>query len=83
MIMRIYSVYDLKAEVYQMPFYAHNRGHAMRMIQDVVRNKDSMLAKHPGDFRLLEVGEYNDSNGRIVGFEINKEVVDIIDLFED
>lgn len=63
--MKIYSIFDKKTVVYGRPFYAHNNGHALRVVTDEVSNLDSQLYKHAGDFTLYELGEFDDNTGCI------------------
>lgn len=64
MEIKMYSVFDLKTSVFQPPFYSHNKGSAMREIQDVLR-QDNKFSRYPADFILYELGVFNDSDGLI------------------
>lgn len=63
MILKIFSLYDSKAEAYMQPFFMQTKGQAIRAITDTATNKESQIGRHPADFTLFELGEYNDSNG--------------------
>lgn len=67
MVLQMFSVFDKKTVVYGRPFFAHNRGHAMRLVGDELVNDDSLLAAHPDDFALYEVGSFDDSLGIVGG----------------
>ena len=63
-----YAVYDRKAEIYSAPFLEIKDGTAIRAIQDVViNNKDHAFAKHPKDFSLFKLGEFDEQTGIITG----------------
>lgn len=63
MIHKIFSVYDSKAEAFNYPFSSQSRGSAIRSFCDAASGKDEALTKHPEDFTLFELGEYDYSNG--------------------
>lgn len=62
---KIFSIYDSKTEAYMQPFFSPTKGHAIRMWQDTISDKNSQFAKHPADFTLFEIGEYNDHNAQV------------------
>lgn len=59
----IYAIYDNKAEAYMQPFFAATPGLALRAFSDNVNNKESIFNKHPNDFVLYEIGEFDDATG--------------------
>lgn len=76
MILRAYSLQDVKALQYHPPFFASTDAAAVRMVQDLVNDLQTMVGKHPADFKLYAVGTYDDMNGR---FEPVPQLVHIID----
>lgn len=73
-----YAVYDRKAEMYSQPFLEIKDGTAIRAIQDVVINeKDHPFAKHPSDFSLHKLGEFDDGTGIITGQEKPTKIIEI------
>lgn len=63
MILRVYSVYDSKAEAYMQPFYFNSRGQAIRAFSDTCNDPKSQLFAHAGDFTLFEIAKYDDQTG--------------------
>ncbi|AXH77461.1 MAG: nonstructural protein [Microviridae sp.] len=63
--MRIYSVYDEKAEEFSPPFFQQNDRLAQRMITESCKGNGSMLAAYPEDFKLYRLGEFESSTGEI------------------
>lgn len=69
--LRLYSVYDSKAEQFSPPQVYHNDMLALRAFEGIV-NDDKMLIKkypedftlYPEDFTLYYVGNLGDSDGR-------------------
>nr|WAE43907.1 MAG: nonstructural protein [Microviridae sp.] len=64
MIHKIFAVYDSKVEAYLPPFFMAARGQAIRAFVDSATDSSTQLGKHPTDFTLFELGEYDDSNAR-------------------
>ena len=63
MIIKIFSINDVKAASFGQPFFAMNKGIAVRMFSDLVNDKNSMVSKHPDDFKLYMLGEFDDNSG--------------------
>jgi len=63
--MRIYSVYDEKAEEFSPPFFQQNDRLAQRMITESAKGNGSMLAAYPEDFKLYRLGEFETSTGEL------------------
>lgn len=66
MLLRVYSIYDSKVEVYAQPFFMHTKGQAIRAFTDAIADSSSQYAKHPADYTLFELSEYDDSLGKFV-----------------
>ncbi len=58
-----FSVYDEKAEAFMQPFFTATTGIATRNFGEWARNKDSMIGRHPEDFKLYNIGTYSDVTG--------------------
>ena len=78
-----YAVYDRKAEIYSQPFLEIKDGTAIRAIQDhVINNKDHPFAKHPSDFSLHRLGEFDEITGTITGQEKPSKIIEVETLGE-
>jgi hypothetical protein len=60
----MFSVYDKVAEQYTVPFLEATDGTALRFIQDQMR-KDIPFARHPQDFRLDRLGQFDEQTGEL------------------
>lgn len=76
MILKLFTIKDIKAETYMAPFTARTRAEAIRMFTDDVNSGKSVLAKHPADYMLICIGDFNTETGGIEG----KETLDVIGL---
>lgn len=63
MIRRIFSIYDIKAELFSPPFYMATAGEAVRAFKDLVNDNQSSISRHPGDYRLMCLGTWDDAAG--------------------
>ena len=78
-----YAVYDRKAEIFSQPFLEIKDGTAIRAIQDIViNNKDHAFAKHPSDFSLHRLGEFDEMSGVISGQDKPNKIIEIETLGE-
>lgn len=66
MILKVFSVYDTKAMCYGVPFFMGSVGAAVRAFGDLASDKQSSVAKHPSDYILYQIGEFEDSKGGLV-----------------
>lgn len=69
MITKAFSIYDSKALVFNPPFFALTVPAALRMFSDLANDKQSTVYKHPGDYVLYGIGEYDDSNGSLIAYK--------------
>jgi len=60
-----FSIYDTKAQAYLPPFFMATIGLGVRAFGDVLRDSSSPLSKHPRDYELYKVGEFDDSTGHL------------------
>lgn len=63
--MKIFAVYDEKAKIFGTPQFMLTEAVAVRTITDLVQDQQSMLAKHPKDYSLYQVGTYDEISGMI------------------
>lgn len=67
MQMKVFAIFDSKAEVYTKPFYALSVGEALRSFTDAVNEPASPYNKHPADYTLFAIGVYDDGNAQLDG----------------
>lgn len=76
MIIHAYTLYDRKALQYHQPFFAVSDGAAVRMLQDLVADSNTLPGRHPGDFVLYRCGAYDDSNGSLLPVSTLGHIID-------
>lgn len=63
------SVRDSAVQAYMPPFFSRHLGEAMRSFGDLCRDPQSNVSRHPSDFHLYLLGEYDDVTGIITAAE--------------
>lgn len=65
MKLKAFSIYDTKSLAYGVPFFMSSVGQATRAFADLSNDNQSIIYKHPTDFVLFEIGDFDDSDGRL------------------
>lgn len=65
------SVFDSKVGAYATPFFVRTKGEAIRSFEDACKDDKLPFRQHRGDYRLCMLGEYDDSSGQLVPFEVS------------
>lgn len=63
MILHAYAIFDSAIGAYNSPFFMQTDGMAIRAFSDNVNSPDSALSKHPDQFILYRLGDYDDQTG--------------------
>lgn len=74
MKLQVFTVYDSKIEAFASPFICKTKGEAIRSWIDIVNDRQSAFSKHPEDFTLMHIAEYDDSSGRYENFTVPKSL---------
>lgn len=69
MRLKIFSVLDTKADAFQTPFFMPSTGMAVRAFKDLANDGQSLVSRHPGDFQLTCVGEFDDVTARLTSYD--------------
>lgn len=72
--MRIYTVYDSKAQAHSTPFYSHNNATAIRSFAQAAQDEKTDFHKYAGDYTLLCVGEWDPATGNITPFDTKENL---------
>lgn len=63
MVVKIFSIYDNQAMAYTMPVFQGTKGIALRAFMEACNDPSTAFHKHPDDFALFELGEFDDATG--------------------
>lgn len=65
-MLKLYRVYDKKAEAYLPIFCSRAEGEAVRVFTNAINGDDVMFNAYPNDYRLCFVGDDDERTGRTV-----------------
>ena len=65
MNIKIFSIYDSKADCFIPPFFMHEQGMAIRAFTDCANSDDHQFSRHPEDYTLFFLGDFDDATGKI------------------
>jgi len=82
MMLKAFSVHDKAVTAFAQPFYARHVGEAVRSFTDLVNDPQTSVSRHPEDFVLYAVGEFDDSSGRFVVVEPQR-LVSALEVIRD
>jgi hypothetical protein len=80
MITNAYSLYDCKALTYSPPFFANAHGQAVRLVMDLAQDANTTVGRHPVDFTLFCIGQYNDALGVLLPNDVREHIADVASL---
>lgn len=75
MIHQAFAIKDTKAAAFAPPFFMPRMEAAVRAFTDACSGGDTMLTKHPDDFALYCIGEYDDARGLLLGIDDPRFVI--------
>lgn len=62
-MLKVFSVYDSKAEAFLLPFFTSNAAVAIRNFSSAASDAATAFSRHPGDYTLFEIGSWDESEG--------------------
>lgn len=65
MKLKMFSIYDAKAEAYMRPFFAPTNAAAIRSITDAANDNTHPIGQHPEDYSLFVIAEFDESNAKL------------------
>lgn len=76
MILSVFTILDSKIGSYMNPFYAKNKGQALRDFIDLMKDSQSVISKHPEDYSLYEIGSFDQDSACLKPFKVLEFVAD-------
>lgn len=78
MELRVYSIRDSKAEIFNQPFFQKTDAEAQRSFAQLTRDGKSTINQFPEDFDLYFLGTYDDQTGVIKTLDTPKHMLKAI-----
>lgn len=63
--MNVYTVYDVKAELYLTPFFERNDATALRSFKQACTDPSHGFCRHAEDYTLFRIGEFNEETAKL------------------
>ncbi len=90
---KMFVIYDSKANAFMQPWFLTQQGMAQRAFSDCVNDPDHNFGRHPEDYTLFDIGQFDDQNAKVewnapksigngIQYLKNKLADDQHDLFE-
>lgn len=80
MQLRIFSIRDAKAEIFNPPFYKHTPGEAEREFTRLAKDDKSQVFQFPDDYDLYMLGTYDDQSGKITSLDTPQHIVKAVQV---
>lgn len=75
-----FSIHDTKAGAYLPPFNLPTTEMAIRTFTDTINDENHPFNKHPEDYTLFQISEFDDENGTITPLQTKKPIGNGLDF---
>ncbi len=79
----VFGIFDVKAKCYSPPFFMSHNGQAIRFLQDLCSNVEAPIAKHPEDYILYSLAEFDNETGKFISKSNPEHLAKAIDFVVD
>ncbi len=62
---KMFVIYDSAANAYMQPWFLTQEGMALRAFSDCVNDKEHNFGRHPEDYTLFNIGEFDDATAKV------------------
>lgn len=80
MLLKVFSIRDQKAGVFNTPFFQKSVGEAERNFRELIKDDKSLVSKYPEDFDLYEIGDYDDEKGLVISLDTPHHIAKAVNL---
>lgn len=78
----VVAVRDSAVDAFMRPFFVPTVGVAIRSFRDEVTRAESEMFKHPSDYELFEIGEFDEDIGRFENLSAPRSLLRAVDCKE-
>lgn len=71
----MFSVFDNKVGAFASPFCVRTRGEAIRSFTDAVKDTSLPFVKHPNDYQLYLIAEYDEIAGTVSNGHVPERIL--------
>ena len=69
-MMKMFAIYDVKADFYANPFTARTTAEALRSFAQAANDEKITISQNPEDFALYELAIYDEQTGQISPLDV-------------
>lgn len=62
-MLAMFALYDVKSDSYKTPFFMIANGEAVRAFTDLANDPNTVIGRHPNDFKLVRLGMFDEATG--------------------
>lgn len=70
MILKMYTIHDIVANVHRSPMFLRSDGEAVRLFDRVVNDPQTDVSKYPNDYHLYYCGDFDDQSARLTPVDV-------------
>jgi len=70
MVTKLFAIYDSKAKAFRFPMFQPSSGEAIRSFGDAANDDQNLIGKHPDDFALYEIAEFDDLDAKLTALSV-------------
>jgi hypothetical protein len=83
MILKSFSLLDIKAGFYSPPFFMSHNAQAVRAVAELGEDQRTQVGRHPADYQLVELGTWDDQTGAYENHHIPRPLGLVANLLRD
>lgn len=80
MMTKVFAIYDCKVEAFMAPFMMQAVGQAIRAVQDAASDPKTQFHKHPADFTLFHIANFNEATGEYENLQAKANLGTILEI---
>lgn len=65
MLLQAFCLLDTKTGIHHAPWFMAHFGAAIRTVQDLASDSNTIVGRHPADYCLMEIGTFDDQTGHL------------------
>lgn len=70
------AVFDKMTGAFMQPFFTRTNYEAVRNFKDAVTDGSTVFNKHPEDYCLFKLAEFDDNTGTLVSLDVTEKLID-------
>lgn len=64
MLLKVFSLFDKKVGIHSIPMFFQHEGYFMRAVSEIVADPKTHVGRHPADFDMHYLGQFDDNTGQ-------------------